>query len=176
MIYNKILCANDVAIEIVMHIYQASFPIDERREIEVLMDMIDREDAFTLEAIYDNDTVVGMLSWWKLGEWRYVEHFAIDKRHRGRGIGREVLREFLARDMSPVVLEVEPPIDEFCCRRISFYRSMGFRLHDTYSYTQPPYCSGRNSVELCLMSYNAPVPCLLDEVAGLLHRNVYGVK
>ena len=176
MIYNKVLSANDVGIEIVMDIYQTSFPIDERREIDALKYMIDNEDAFTLEAIYDNDTIVGLLSWWNLGEWRYIEHFAVDEQCRGRGIGQKVLMEFLARNMLPVVLEVEPPVDEFCRRRISFYRTIGFRLHDTYSYTQPPYCRGRNSVELCLMSYNAPALYSLDEVAGLLHRNVYGVK
>ncbi|MBO7317835.1 MAG: GNAT family N-acetyltransferase [Bacteroidales bacterium] len=176
MIYNKVLSVDSVELATVREIYESSFPVDERRAYDLLLALLAHEESFTLEAICNEDRVEGMLASWQLDEWRYVEHFAIEASRRGAGIGREVLCDFLERDNSPVVLEVEPPTDYDSCHRIAFYRSMGFVLHDTYRYIQPSYGAGREAVELCLMTYAAPAECNLDRLSLLLHRRVYGVR
>ena len=172
---NKIASVDDVALPAVCRIYEQSFPIDERRDIPELLELLSSQQDFSLYAICDAHGVVGMLSSWMLDGWMYIEHFAIDEAARGKGIGREVLRMFLSNSVLPVVLEVEPPTDLATRRRITFYRSEGFELHDTYRYIQPSYGEGRSTVELRLMTYCAPDACNLDDLAHLLHRRVYGV-
>ena len=176
MICIKKLSINSAELDIVRAIYESSFPIDERRDFESIVALMSDNVCFQLEAIYSGNEVVGMLSSWQLDEWRYVEHFAIDATKRGGGIGREVLREYIERNDTPVVLEVEPPADVYSRRRIAFYVSMGFVLHKDYRYVQPSYGEGREAVELLLMTCGAASGCNLDALSRLLHARVYGVK
>lgn len=170
------LNTSSVELNEVRRIYEQSFPLDERREYSCLIDMLSDNKYFTLEALYLSHEVVGMFSSWMIDGWRYIEHFAIEASCRGRGIGREVLRNYLLRSHEPVVLEVELPTDFQSRRRIDFYCSMGFVLHDKYRYIQPSYGDGRNAVEMLLMTYGAPADCNLDELSRLLHAEVYGVR
>ena len=176
MICKKVLNANSVELATVREIYEGSFPVDERRDYTMLVELISRSDTFILEAICNDDIVLGMLSSWKLDGWLYIEYFAIASACRGRGIGREVIQTFIDCSNQPIVLEVEPPTDDLSCRRIEFYRSLGFVLHDTYRYIQPSYGEGREAVELRLMTYGAPVDCDLEAITRMLHCHVYGVK
>lgn len=176
MIYTKRLHVDSVELVAVRAIYEDSFPIDERRDFALLMDLLSNNDAFILEAICYDNRVVGMLSTWQLAEWRYIEHFAVEAAMRGGGIGRDVLQRFIDRNELPVVLEVEPPIDTYTRRRIDFYRSMGFVLHEAFHYIQPSYGEGREAVELRLMTYGAPECCSLEALSRLLHKHVYGVE
>lgn len=176
MICKKVLNKESVELVNVRYIYEESFPLDERRDYTQLVELLSRNDTFILQAICIDDEVVGMLSSWKLNGWLFIEHFAIAPACRGRGIGREVLLAFIERSKTPIVLEVEPPTDDYSRRRIDFYRSVGFVLHDTYRYIQPPYGEGREAVELRLMTYGAPTNCNLDLLACMLHSSVYGVK
>lgn len=174
MIYNKNLTAFSPELSLVQQIYEYSFPIDERREFSSLLQLLQKEKSFRLEAICNETTVLGMLSWWELQEWRYIEHFAIDERLRGNGVGRSVLREFMSRNDAPAVLEVEPPTDINSKRRIQFYESLGWILHQDYHYIQPSYGVGRQPIELKLMTYHSKANYDLDTITSLLHRHVYG--
>lgn len=176
MIYSRQLTSQSPEWEVLRRIYEDSFPADERRDYDSLLQLVETEDSFNMEAVYLDDMVVGFISSWRFDEWRYIEHFAVDAAMRGSGIGQVVLRNFVESDTLPVVLEVEPPIDEMCRRRVDFYTRQGFVLHDSYRYIQPPYDSGRNEVELRLMTCGASSACNLDALAALLHRRVYGVK
>lgn len=157
-------------------IYETSFPDDERRLYESLLYLAAHEDAFDMKAVCQDGAVVGLISSWTFDRWRYVEHFAVDASLRGCGIGQEVLRSFVCADPRPVVLEVEPPVDVLTRRRVDFYTRQGFVLHNSYRYIQPPYDSGRNAVELRLMTLGAPADCNLDALTHLLHSRVYGVE
>ena len=176
MICKKVLNKNSVELATVREIYEGSFPIDERRDYTMLVELLSHKDTFILEAICNDDAVLGMLSSWRLNEWHFIEHFAIASACRGRGIGREALQAFIECSNGPIVLEVEPPTDHYSSRRIEFYRSLGFVLHDTYRYIQPSYAKGREAVELRLMTYGAPADCSLEAITRMLHCHVYGVK
>ena len=176
MICKKVLDKESVELVDVRYIYEESFPLDERRDYTKLVELLLRNDTFILEAICSEDKVVGMLSLWNLEGWLFIEHFAIAPACRGRGIGREVIQAFIEGANHPIVLEVEPPTDEYSRRRIDFYRGLGFVLHDTYRYIQPSYDEDREAVELRLMTYGAPLNCNLDALARMLHGSVYGVK
>ncbi len=176
MIFNKTLSSVSPELEIVQRIYESAFPCDERRDFDVLLNLMECQPCFSVEALCGDNDVIGFLSWWNMGKWRYIEHFAIDEACRGNGIGRKVLQQFLTRTTLPVVIEVEPPVDDYTRRRIAFYQSMGFTLHDSYRYIQPAYDAGRMSVELKLMSHGMGQLPDCDTITHTLHHIVYGVK
>lgn len=176
MICNRRLTSRSPEMNVVKQIYESSFPADERRDYDALLQLIESEPAFVVEAICCDDNVVGLITSWSFDEWRYIEHFAIDVTMRGKGVGETTLVRFLSSDLRPVVLEVEPPIDDVTRRRVGFYERLGFVLHAAYRYIQPPYDCDKNAVELCLMTYGAADTCNLDEVTQLLHSRVYGAK
>lgn len=176
MICNKVLIAGSPECQFVQNLYESAFPCDERRDFGDLLTLLRENEAFRAEVICDNEKPVGMLTYWTWKDWRYIEHFAIDKTCRGQGVGAAVLHSFVTSDNTPVVLEVEIPIDEMSVRRVGFYRRLGFILHENFTYIQPPYSPDRNAIELRLMTYGASADVQLESVATLLHREVYGVK
>lgn len=151
--------------ETLFRIYEESFPAEERRDWHQLPE----DDAFTLYGIYDDgDVPLGLLTAWDFGEFSYIEHFAIDGRLRGKGMGAEVL----ASVPGVLLIEVElPESGEMSRRRIAFYERNGFRLLDN-PYVQPPYGPGLPEVPLRLMS-RGQVPDI-DRAITTLHSRVYG--
>lgn len=161
----------DGDIGFVREVYTESFPEQERRPWErVISPSI--KGCPELEIIYAGDKPAGLLSWWSMGEMDYIEHFAVSRDNRGKGIGGEALDEFVAGRDKPVVVEVEratsPARAE--ARRVEFYIRHGFFPLD-YPYIQPPYAPGLPEVEMTLMSTD---PGLSPErVARMLYERVY---
>lgn len=132
-------------------LYERSFPRHERREIVALIRVLGR-DFMTLYQLRFNDVFAGVLILWRFGSFRYVEHFAIAEQFRSAGLGAELMNQILEEDSGPVLLEVEPDVDEMSVRRIGFYERLGFHRND-HAYTQPPYRRGELGTELLIMSY-----------------------
>lgn len=162
----------------VRDLYLNSFPPEERRSWESVKQLIQADSAaYDLKVVLLNDKFAGFIASWQLGDFCYVEHFAVVSHLRGNGIGAEVIRCFVAQCGCSVVLEVElPQTGEMACRRIDFYKRNGFVEHSDFAYTQPPYNKGLPSVTLMLMTANAPHDISLQHVSKCLHRDVYGVK
>ena len=76
----------------------------------------------------ENGKVLGFLNFWELSDFVYLEHFAVDKNLRGKGLGSELIRKLSEICAGKtIVLEAEPPeLNEFSSRRIEFYRRLGF--------------------------------------------------
>lgn len=70
-----------------------------------------------------------MISYWTMGDFYYIEHFAIDPSLRNGGYGKRVLEMIKKQLKGPIVLEVEEPNDEMSTRRIHFYKRLEFTLH-----------------------------------------------
>lgn len=152
--------------EALFRIYEESFPVEERRDWHHLP----ADDAFTLYGIYadDSDKPQGLLTLWNFGDFSYIEHFAVDGRLRGQGIGAEVL----ASVPGVLLIEVElPETGEMCRRRIAFYERNGFRLLDT-PYIQPSYGPGLPELPMRLMSRGNIDD--IDKAVKTLHSRVYG--
>lgn len=155
-------------------IYMEAFPPEERRTFEDIRSKhADPSHPLSVLCIFRDGTVVGMLSWWQLPGFAYIEHFAVSSSLRGGGTGSRALSAFIAAVSIPVVLEVERPgANAMADRRIGFYRRNGFVPLSDYDYVQPPYSPSLPAVPLLLMSTN---PVLRpDEVASLLYSVVYG--
>ncbi len=170
------VCPKDSStLQFIETIYTQSFPDDERRDFTKVTQLLQENRAFHLTLLSLDSQPVGFISHWQWNDFAYIEHFAVDHTLRGSGYGAKGLQLLLRQLDSPVVLEVEPPTDDLSCRRINFYRRLGFELCNR-PYTQPPYSPDKQSVALLLMSYGAMnLDSNFHTVVEQLHCEVYGV-
>jgi ribosomal-protein-alanine N-acetyltransferase len=71
--------------------------------------------------------VVGYAFGWKLGESFELHRIAVRKGERGRGVGRELLRELLKRCREEGVKEVFLEVRKGNAPAVNLYRSLGFK-------------------------------------------------
>lgn len=163
-------------LEQVRRLYESSFPEEERRlRLDFQSNVYDNV-AFCLYEIVSDGFFGGFLTSWDLGVVRYVEHFAIEPRLRGRGVGTDIIGQFVAMDSRPVVLETElPETGEMARRRIGFYKRCGFEECVNIDYVQPAYASHLPSVPMRLMitdKNNVDV----NKVVQIIYRIVYNFE
>lgn len=152
----QITKADDPALTRVHTLYHNSFPKEERRPWELLVNLIETQfPYFKLLAAHDEaGSFVGFITLWNLPTALYVEHLAVEPSLRGSGSGGIIIDEAirLAGDL-PLVLEVElPETGPDAPRRIAFYKRHGFEAMEDYTYFQPPYAPGLPDVQLMLMT------------------------
>ncbi len=132
-------------------LYQASFPINEKRPSPEMLRALGEPDFYWL-SLEDDEGLVGLLSYWDDAFFIYGEHLAIAESRRGQGLGHKALDLLAKRAGSKtIILEVELPVDEMTRARIRFYESFGFVLLP-YDHYQLPYRLCDAPTPLCLMS------------------------
>lgn len=137
----------------VFEIMVASFPESERRDYageKALLDL----DYYHIYVFRDDDKdqVQAFIAIWDLDDFLYVEHFAVSGQYRNLGLGGKILDEFADQADKTIILEVEPPQDEWAKRRIGFYKRHEFHYND-YAYFQPKLSIDHPELPLRLMSY-----------------------
>lgn len=147
----KRINSNDNCFNKAMEIYNGSFPIFERRTMDDQIKALEDEN-YHFEVIYDKEEIVGILLYWDMGRYKYIEHFAIDSKLRGKNYGSRMLKEFCDHNKN-VILEIDPPIDEISIKRLNFYLKLGFKLQD-FDYTHPSYRKGCKRHSLKIMTFN----------------------
>ncbi|MDO5035669.1 MAG: GNAT family N-acetyltransferase [Porphyromonas sp.] len=157
----------------VVEIYLSSFPREERREVSSMEWLLEHEESYHLLAIQESDETVGMFAYWDLGETVYLEHFALDPKWRGDGIGTVALTQLMER-LAPrtVLFEVELPETEVAKRRIGFYERLHFKLWRDFPYEQPPYRAEDSWLPMILVT-NGREPH--EELVEELYRKVYHI-
>lgn len=155
----------------IREIYEASFPAEERREYDDLLQVFSTETGVDISLYTEGEDVIGFIIYWNFSGFVYVEHFAVNPAERNKGVGSRIMSEFIGRNALPVVLEVEIPREESSCRRVSFYRRIGFHLYES-EYIQPPYNFGKKPVPMRLMS-NGKID--FEAVKKTLYERVYKV-
>ena len=159
----------------IKQLYIDSFPSNERREWKEMLLLIDHP-SFNLHQVFDNQKSIGLISFWNLLNFIFIEHFAIEETFQGKGVGSQVIRQIMEGISTKVVLEVEEPIDEPTRRRITFYERLGFSVCESIYY-QPPYSLGKSKVKMLLMSAPDKItPLEFIEIKAQLHGEVYQVK
>ena len=173
------LKANSAEIEQAIALYLEAFPPCERRDTKEWLACLDEKSGkpFTLFGIFMNNDFMGFFTCWNLADFIYGEHFAVNTKARGNGIGAKTvnaLKEHYAP--LPIVLEVEVPNEEMAIRRVGFYQRQGFHLNEA-KYLQPPYREGDEWLELKLMS-NDPdfLEANLEHVRNQIYQIAYNVK
>lgn len=164
---------NKMNFDEIWSIMDSSFEENLHRSYEKQKELINIENFKTITYEEENKTL-GFLTYWVFDKFRYVEHFAVDKSARGKGIGEKLLEQFM-NDKGLMVLEVEPPHTETDIKRIEYYKKFGFVTND-YPYLQPPYNSKFGMTELILMSTTSLNKETFSEVVNTLYTNVYNYK
>ncbi len=132
-------------------IYQNSFPIFEQRtrhdQIEAL-----KNREYHFEVIQnDMKETLGLLLTWQTDAFVYVEHLAVLESARGGSIGTRALELLLNKTAVPIILEIDPPIDEISIRRKGFYERLGFALTE-HKHIHPSYKKNTHPHELKILS------------------------
>lgn len=154
----------------------ASFPADEYRDLKELREYTDTQPIFYCNIILDDAAPIGLVTYWDLGRFYYIEHLATDPNQRNNGYGRKLLEHLATVLKKPIVLEVEYPTEEMAERRINFYKRQGYRLWNR-AYVQPPYKAGCNELPMYIMAYGDLNPDTdFEMVKAQLHHVVYHVN
>ena len=151
--------------------YESTFPIDERRDENQFLALLDNPDSFIF-TLKNHETHVGYVILWKLETCHYLEHFEVFEEFRNLKLGSKVIAQ-LQEKFGDLLLESEPSnLDEMAARRINFYLRNGFSIVSE-DYIQPSYGPGKSSMNLFLLSNFT-----LENVKTIeqeLHRKVYEV-
>ena len=139
-----------ILFEKMWEIYDYSFPFEEKRNMQE-HECVMRDADFFSDVILSGGEVVGIMFYWQMPKYAYIEHFAISKDMRGRGIGSAALDEFLKLHPS-AVLEIEPPCDVITEKRKAFYDKAGFKFYDL-DYMHPSFGKRFPPYKLSLMSF-----------------------
>lgn len=131
-------------------LYKSSFPIYEQRLIEKQTALM-TNPLYHFNIIMKGDTLIGILLYWEISFYTYIEHFAIHPAIRGKALGSMALKLFF-KEHPFVILEIDPPISEVSIRREHFYQRLGFHKN-VYAHKHPAYQKQFQPHELVVMSY-----------------------
>lgn len=126
----------DGVMDEVWALYEASFPLHERRRREDQTQAM-REPNFRCLSAWDGSVFAGLALCWAWPCGIYVEHLAVAPELRGRRYGARILAA-LKEEGRPLILEIDPPVDEISERRERFYLREGF-LPNGFKHVHPSY-------------------------------------
>ena len=130
-----------------INLYKISFPPHEQRE-EVSQTEILANSAYHFDVVCDNGKFIGEILYWDIGNFRYIEHFCVLPSMRNHNYGQKILA---ALQDKPLILEIDPPVDDISKRRKGFYERCGF-AENPYPHIHPPYHKGNTGHNLVVMS------------------------
>lgn len=128
-------------------LYMGSFPSHELRESKSQKEILGNS-LYHFDTIFDDNTFIGEILYWQVGEFLYIEHFCIRPEMRNKHYGQNVLKMYQDR---PLILEIDPPVDEISVRRKGFYERCGF-VENPYPHVHPPYHKANKGHDLVIMS------------------------
>lgn len=161
--------------EEVYRIMSDSFPVNEYREYEKQLAIM-KKPEYKIFVPKERTGIKGFISVWEFKNFAYVEHFAVHRSYRGKGLGSEILLSLKSKYNCPIVLEVEVPEDSVTKKRVKFYELNEFVLNE-WNYIQPSYQPDVPGPHLQLMSYPKDIDeADYDQFKSLVFTNVYGQK
>lgn len=175
MNFKKIKNINSGEFKKVWEIYEYSFPEVEKRTLNEQKKVMKNKN-YSFFAVYNGDNLVGFIAVWAFEDLRLFEHLAIREDLRCRGLGTQLIKEFISENNGKVVVELEKPETEMARRRIEWYKRMKFHLNE-HNYIQPAYSRDKKPLQMILTSY----PKEIDEkefieIRKALHCKVYNLK
>ncbi|HQB78205.1 MAG TPA: GNAT family N-acetyltransferase [Tenuifilaceae bacterium] len=156
-------------------LYISSFPENERRDLNSFNKLLESAPICLYEILHNN-SFAGFITIWDFPTFLFIEHFAISTTLRGAGIGSKTINIVASNNNKPIVLEVEPPIDDISKKRVEFYNRCGLQLSEE-PYIQPSYDGVKPEVELRLMCTNFSfLENNRKAIVKTLHTEVYSNK
>jgi len=133
--------------EAALKLYDISFPYHEQREKPSQNEILGNPE-YHFDIICDGDEFVGEILYWDIGGAFYIEHFCVLPAMRNKHYGQDILKVY--QEM-PLILEIDPPVDDISKRRKEFYERCGFS-ENPYTHVHPPYHDGIKGHDLVVMS------------------------
>lgn len=156
-------------IKTVYEIMDEAFPPTEKRSFEGQKKLLEEKQYRIIPNYNSLGELSGFIAVWSFDTFNFIEHIAVSKQMRGKGIGSTILKSYIRSCNKIILLEVEPPDNEVAVKRIRFYEKLGFNLNSFY-YQQPPLQDGFSYIDLKIMSY----PEKISEVEFLpLKKQIY---
>ena len=159
----------------IWNIYLSSFSHNARRSLENQIKLFNNK-LYNLSAIYYQSKLIGLIASWNFHKFIFIEHFAITKELRNKGLGTLFLGWFVSRTSKRIILEVPRPDRKRIAEKIiKFYKRLNFKLN-LYNYTQPSYGRNKKAVPLYLMSYPRELnKSEFLDIQREIYRMVYGL-
>jgi GNAT superfamily N-acetyltransferase len=132
-------------------IYTTSFPLDERRVSEQEIAVFEKTE-YQVNGYLSEDHLIGFIAFWTAKAFIFIEHFAVAPEVQGKGFGHIILKQFIEGEAIPVILEIEPPVDDLTNRRLRFYESAGF-VKNKHLHFQPPYHTEASPLQLNILTF-----------------------
>ncbi|MGN0032718.1 MAG: GNAT family N-acetyltransferase [Candidatus Limimorpha sp.] len=168
----KIKSCKDPYFEPLIHLFKTSFPENERRDTEKMMSLLEHSEKMSFNAIINDDMLSGLLVYWDLDEFFYIEYLAVFPEMRNKKIGEKALSELkMTTFPKTLLLESEPICDELTERRINFYLRNGFSILDK-NYFQPPYSKGGEGLPLWILGTNG-TPVQTEGYISKIKKEIY---
>lgn len=169
----RITTADTELYRYVENLLTESFPLNEYRPLDQWKKLTDSKELFHNNVIVNEGKPVGLLTYWDLDSFYFIEHFAIDTSLRNSGYGKDVLNLLEKEIDKPLILEVECPTDELSQRRIGFYQRYQFELWNK-DYVQPPYRPEESAIPMLIMCRGALTADMhFKEVRRKLYQEAY---
>lgn len=131
-------------------ICEDSFPLSERRKLPEQIKAFECPD-YHFNILSEGGGVSGFITYWETDGFIYIEHLAIKRSLRGTGAGSAAVNSVKC-GRKPLILEIEPPVDEITIRRRHFYERLGF-TENPFSHYQLPYNREGGGCELKILTY-----------------------
>lgn len=149
MIFKRITQTEHPMYHEALKLYQISFPYHEQRELISQKNILsDSEYHFNL--VYDKELFVGLILYWESDRFIYIEHFCVLPEMRNKQYGQKTLA-LLMEQRKPLILEIDPPVDNISKRRKAFYERCGF-IENAFTHAHPPYHKGNKEHDLVIMT------------------------
>ncbi len=137
------------------HLYETSFPPTERRSL-VLQEAFLSHSHYHFDVWYDHDAPVAVVGWWDFQRLRFLEHIAVDPARQSSGYGKRIMMAMMRMWDKPIILEIEPLVDDMSRRRKRFYDALGF-IENEFDHLQPSFCDPDEKVSLRILSWPGPL-------------------
>ena len=152
-----------------------AFPEEERRDNNKQSELINTREDFHCNLLEEDGVAVGLMNYWALNGFVFLEHFAVDSSKRNGGFGQKALNTLKEEVHFPIILEAEEPHDDLSKRRIGFYERQGFELLDI-EYFQPPYRKEDGYLPLKLMTFgDLHMDTHHQDVIDEIYQKVYDI-
>ena len=170
---HRITQVKDPLYEKALRLYSISFPAHEQREALSQTQILQQEE-YHFDVICDNGELIGEILYWDIGGACYIEHFCVLPAMRNKHYGQKILNAY---QVTPLILEIDPPVDDVSIRRKGFYERCGF-IENPYTHIHPAYHKENVGHTLVIMS--SPKILETDEYERFNHylqntvmKNVY---
>lgn len=159
----------------IFKLMEESFPKEEYRGYQEQKKLLYRPEYSIITKKDNESNLLGFISSWEIDKFIFIEHFAVNSSMRGKGIGSEMLKDFIKNSTHSIILEVELPNNEMSIRRIKFYEKLGFVLN-YFKYHQMPLRKHCKPIEMYIMSYpKALTPEDFENIKNSIYKTVYSI-